>query len=187
MCVCPAILMFIYYSVGVLCVCVRLHVSAFRNVSFPNLVGTLYGSSHAWSGLYMFVYMQRVRVRAKHSHVCVHLLLDGLYTNLLGTYCESPHVICAMYFSCSSTALVCERACVIAQVAKRSLIFGWILSKFAENILRITTSLHGLRTTYYVLIHSPRASSRACAWVSFRSSLDGSSPNVVTYTTGEHV
>jgi hypothetical protein len=66
----------------------------------------------------------RVHVRAKHAHVCIHLLLDGLSQNLLGIYKIVGYVLTT-------------RACI------RLLIFGRIYSKFGGHIL------HTLRTYFF--------------------------------------
>jgi hypothetical protein len=51
------------------------------------------------------------------------LSLDGLSSNLMGTYYKWAQVTWDTYLSCSITACVCERACASASVIKRSLIF----------------------------------------------------------------
>jgi hypothetical protein len=110
------------------CVCVQLYISAFLNGSSPNIPWVM----TRLVGYIFCVCTQRARVRAKRVH---SLIFGWIIFKFAGKiYYESPQVAWAMYCSCSITA------CARARVVKHSLIFGRILSKYAENILRIATS-----------------------------------------------
>jgi hypothetical protein len=94
--------------------------------------------------LWMFKHRARVceracesaRVRAR-AWLSVRSSLDRLPPNVQRTYEKSPQVAWAMYFFMfKHRARECESACVSARVIKRSLIFGRILSKFADAMWR---------------------------------------------------
>jgi hypothetical protein len=134
-----------------MCVCLSVRPDHSSQRIYSKFGGNLLRVMTRSVGYIFCVCTQRVRVRAKHAHVCIYLCLDWLSPNLLGLYYESQ---CTLHVQ-TQHARVWVCVCVHA----RSLIFGGILSKFAENILRITTSCMGC--VFLIFMHRARVCEHA--------------------------
>jgi hypothetical protein len=150
-CVCVCVRACVWTRARV-CVCVSVSGYAVPHFSTYPLQSWWehYMGHDTWRGLYMLVCAGNMRecVCVLSMHAWVRSPnFDGVSPNLLGTYYESPQVSWAMGYSCSCTA----------RAFKHSLIFGRILSKFDENILRITTSNTGYELFMFMHCKCERA------------------------------
>jgi hypothetical protein len=145
------------------CVCVRLYVSAFLNVSPLNLEGTFYGSWQVEWAIYVCVFPTCVRVHAKRAHVCVNLCFGRIISNLAvnTTNHRKLYVLCTFRAQAPRTCVRVVKSSHIFGRASVRVIFGWIISKCCKNILRATTNCMGY--VMFMFTHCARMWERACA------------------------
>jgi hypothetical protein len=126
------------------CVClsVRLYISTFLNGSSLNLERTFYGSWHvSWAINFCSAHNARACACVLNARPFVHsLIFERIISKFAGnilllTISIKDYVL----FIFTHRAHACECACARACVIKHLLIYGPTLSKFAVNILQITT------------------------------------------------